>query len=111
MGEKSGVRLSHALYAVAAQASGDKDKLRDALRTYGRSIEEGKPVNEKFQLIDAMSRQMVRNIADRYWTENTGTRTPDDGYTHFWDETATDDSGLSLDNLLDDPAPADKPAE
>lgn len=106
IGEKSGVRLSHALYAVAAQASGDKDKLRDALRTYGHSIEEGKPVNDKFQLIDAMSRQMVRNIADRYWTENTGTRTPDDGYTHFWDETATDDSGLSLDSLLDDSAPA-----
>ncbi len=110
MGEKSGVRLSHALYAVAAQASGDKDKLRDSLRTYGRSIEDGKPVSEQFQLIDAISRQMVRNISDRYWTENTGTRTPEDGFNHFWDETATDDSGLNLDSLLDDSAPAAAPA-
>jgi hypothetical protein len=112
IGEKSGVRLAHALYAVAAQASGDKDKLRDALRTYGHSIAEDKPVNEQYKLIDALARQMVRNIADRYWTENTGIRAADDGFLTFWDETPKDDSGLSLDSLLDDSsAPsADAPA-
>lgn len=32
IGEQKGVRLSHALYAVAAQASGDDAKIRDALK-------------------------------------------------------------------------------
>lgn len=113
IGERSGVRLSHALYAVAAQASGDQTKLRDALRTYGRSIAEDKPVNPDFKLVDALARQMVRNIADRYWTENTGIRAADDGYLTFWDETPKDESGLSLDSLLDDssaaPAASDTP--
>ena len=27
----------------------------------------------------------MQEIADRYWTENTGQRAPDDGYTNFWD--------------------------
>lgn len=105
LGERAGVRLPQALYVIAAQATGDQAKLRDALRTYGRSIEEGKPVNQTYRLVDAIARQMIQNASDRYWTENTGMRTPDDGYNHFWDETATDDSGLSLDNLLDDNAP------
>ena len=104
IGERGGVRLPHALYVIAAQATGDKDKIRDALRTYGRSIEEGKPVNENYRLVDAIARQMIQNASDRYWTENTGMRTPEDGYNHFWDESAADDSGLSLDNLLDDSA-------
>lgn len=105
LGERAGVRLPQALYVIAAQATGDQAKLRDALRTYGRSIEEGKPVNQTYRLVDAIARQMIQNASDRYWTENTGMRTPEDGYNHFWDETATDDSGLSLDNLLDDSAP------
>lgn len=102
IGERGGVRLPQALYVIAAQATGDKDKLRDALRTYGHSIEEGKPVNENYRLVDAIARQMIQNASDRYWTENTGMRTPEDGYNRFWDESAVDDSGLSLDNLLDD---------
>lgn len=105
LGERAGVRLPQALYVIAAQATGDQAKLRDALRTYGRSIEEGKPVNQTYRLVDAIARQMIQNASDRYWTENTGMRTPEDGYNHFWDETASDDSGLSLDNLLDDSAP------
>lgn len=103
-GEKSGVRLSQAIYAVAAQASGDKAKLREAIRTYGQSIGDDKPVNADYKLVDGLARMMVRNISDKYWTENTGQRTPEDGYTHFWDEAAADPTGLKLDNLLDDAA-------
>lgn len=111
LGEKGGVRMAQAIYVLAAQASGDKDKLRDALKTYGQSIADDKPTNPNYQLIDGIVRQLVRNSSDRYWTENTGTRTPEDGYGHFWDETAADTSGLQLDNLLDDgsaPAAGDK---
>ena len=106
IGEREGVRLPHALYVIAAQATGDETKIRDALRTYGRSLGEEKPVNKTYRLVDAIARQMIQNASDRYWTEHTGMRTPEDGYDHFWDESAVDDSGLSLDGLLDD-APAD----
>ena len=64
--------MSHALYAVAAQASGDDNKIRDALRTYHASLAEDKPVNPDYRLIDTMAGMMVRGISDRYWTENTG---------------------------------------
>ena len=102
IGEREGVRLPHALYVIAAQATGDETKIRDALRTYGQSLGEGKPVNKTYRLVDAIARQMIQNASDRYWTEHTGMRTPEDGYDHFWDESAVDDSGLSLDGLLDD---------
>lgn len=89
IGEQKGVRLSHALYAVAAQASGDDAKIRDALRSYAASQAEDKPVNPEFRLIDSMAGQMVQGIADRYWTENTGVRAADDGMSVFWDDQGT----------------------
>lgn len=107
IGEQKGVRLAHALYAVAAQASGDDEKIRDALRSYAASTEEDKPVNPEFKLIDAMAGQMVRSIADRYWTEHTGVRAGDDGMKVFWD-----DQGATGDDELfkDLPAPDSEPA-
>ncbi|MDR9778416.1 hypothetical protein RJJ65_38400, partial [Rhizobium hidalgonense] len=86
IGEREGVRLPHALYIIAAQATGDDTKIRDALRTYGKSLGEDKPVNKTYRLVDAIARQMIQNASDRYWTENTGMRTPQDGYDRFWDE-------------------------
>jgi len=89
IGEQKGVRLAHALNAVAAQASGDDTKIRDALRAYAASRAEDKPVNPEFRLVDGMAGQMVQGIADRYWTENTGVRAADDGMSNFWDDQAT----------------------
>lgn len=99
IGEKKGVRLAHALYAVAAQASGDNEKLRDALRAYDASRADDKPVNEEFRLIDSMAGQMVQGISDRYWTENTGIRTGDGGMRQFWDE---EEDTSELDELFGD---------
>src|SRR5690606_35449323 len=62
IGEQKGVRLSHALYAVAAQASGDDAKLRDALKTFAEARTEEKPVNPQFKLIDSMASIMVGGI-------------------------------------------------
>lgn len=101
IGEQKGVRLSHALYAVAAQASGDDAKIRDALRSYAASKADDKPTNPEFRLIDAMAGQMVQGISDRYWTENTGVRTADDGMSHFWDE-----QGNTADDSLFEEMPA-----
>lgn len=116
LGERGGVRLSHALYAVAAQASGDNARIRDALRSYGQSLGEDKAVNPDYRLLNTMAGLMVRAIADRYWTENTGVRMADDsGYTTFWDETPDDGlGGLGIDLFGDDtstPASDETPIE
>lgn len=98
IGEQKGVRLSHAMYAVAAQASGDDAKIRDALRTFAQARSDEKPVNPQFKLIDSMAGMMVKGISDRYWTEHTGVRTADDGMEHFWDESG---NSSDLDELFE----------
>ena len=100
IGEQKGVRLPHALYAVAAQASGDDNKIRDALRAYAESRADDKPVNPDFRLFDAMAGVMIRGISDRYWTENTGVRTGDGGMSTFWDESGKTSS--ELEDLFND---------
>lgn len=87
--EQKGVRLAFAMNAVAAQASGDDVKLRDALKAYAASRTDEKPINPEFRLFDAMAGQMVQGVADRYWTEHTGVRAGDDGMTVFWDDQGT----------------------
>lgn len=100
IGERTGVRLPHAIYALAAQATGKDDLIRDALRTYGNSIDQKMPINPKYRLFDAMGGELVMGISDRYWTEKTGTRTPDGGLTRFWDEKVTNDLGIDIDDLI-----------
>jgi len=98
IGEQKGVRLPHALYAVAAQASGDDAKIRDALKQFAAARSDEKPVNPQFKLIDSMAASMVQGISDRYWTEHTGKRTGDGGMRQFWDE---QDDSAGLDDLFD----------
>ncbi|TXJ10443.1 MAG: hypothetical protein E6Q25_00690 [Acinetobacter sp.] len=114
IGERTGVRLPHALNVVSAQASGDPARIRDALRSYGQSLGDDKAVNPDFRLVNTMAGLMVRSIADRYWTENTGVRMADDsGYSTFWDAAADDGLGdLGVDLFDDSAAPeSDTPAE
>ena len=99
IGEQKGVRLPHAMYAVAAQASGDDAKIRDALKSFAQARSDEKPVNPQFKLIDSMAELMVKGISDRYWTEHTGTRTADDGMQRFWDDSG---SSSDLDDLFDE---------
>ena len=95
LGERKGVRLSNAVYALAAQASGKDELIRDALRTYGHSLDQNMPVNPKAKLFDAMGGHQVWGIADRYWTDHTGKRAPEDGLTKFWDESDVNQSQLN----------------
>ena len=75
--------------------------LRDALRTYGKTQEQSMPVNAKYRLFDAMGGELVTGIADRYWTEKTGTRTPENGMLQFWDDKPADETGgINVDDLL-----------
>jgi hypothetical protein len=98
LGERKGVRLAHAIYALAAQATGKDDLIRDALRTYGHSVDQNMPVNPKYKLFDAMGGHQVWGIADRYWTDKTGKSAPEDGLTKFWDESDVDTA--KVDDLL-----------
>ena len=52
---------------------------------------------------------MVRGIADRYWTENTGIRATDEGLSTFWDD--KQESSSELDELFDGGDGASAPAE
>ena len=112
LGERSGVRLAHAMNAVSAQASGNSEKIREALRAYAESIGTDKPINPEYRLFDAMAGQMVRAVADRYWTEHTGVRMAEGGLTTFWDDSADDGLGdLGLDLFGDDNTDSSEPVQ
>lgn len=101
LGESKGVRITHAIYAMASVASGDEKRVRDAIKLYGKTVDAEIAVNPEFKLFDKMGGIIVRNVADRYWTENTGTRAPiGTGLTQFWDEKPKDDDTVDVD--LDD---------
>ncbi len=103
IGERKGVRLSHALYTMSAFAKADEEKMRDAFRSYAATEAEGSTfkVNPDFKTFDSMGRLVVQNVSDRYWTEKTGTRTPAGSIGKFWDDKPADmDSGIEIDDLL-----------
>ncbi|WP_374296482.1 hypothetical protein [Acinetobacter sp.] len=61
-------------------------------------------MNPDYRLVNTMAGLMVRSVADRYWTENTGVRMADGGFNTFWDETPDDglvDLGADLFDALD----------
>lgn len=98
-GERTGVRLAHAMYAMAAQAKGDEALMRDALRAFAATQEAAS--NPDYRLIDKMAFQIVQNVSDRYWTEKTGSRTPLGGLGKFWDDKVEhQDEGVEIDDLL-----------
>lgn len=99
IGERAGVRLPHAMYAMAAQAKGDEALIRDAIRMYAASKESAS--NPEYRLVDAMAAQIVQNVSDRYWTEKTGSRTPPGSLGKFWDDKPVQqDDGVQIDDLL-----------
>lgn len=99
IGERSGVRLAHAMYAMAAQAKGDETLLRDSIRAFAAT--QNSASNPNYRLFDKMAFQIVQNVSDRYWTENTGSRTPPGSLGKFWDDKPVQqDDGVQIDDLL-----------
>lgn len=99
LGERKGVRLAHAMYAMAAQAKGDEALMRDAIKMFAATQEAAS--NPDFRLFDRMAFQIVQNVSDRYWTEKTGSRTPPGSLGKFWDDApAQQDEGVQIDDLL-----------
>lgn len=102
IGESKGVRLAHALYATVAATKEDNPHLRDAFKRFAASQNsESFKLNNKYQLFDQMGGAVLLALADRYWTSNTGSRTPEGGLETFWDDQqGARDVGIAIDDLL-----------
>lgn len=102
VGKKEGVRLSYSLYILSAFAKSDNDKLRDGFKQFVATDDEGSnfTVSPQYQLFDKFGEVIIWDVSDRYWTQNTGSRTPAGSLGHFWDEKETDNSGIDLKGIL-----------
>ncbi len=100
IGEKSGVRVAHAMYALSAAGKADEEKLRDGIKRYANVDAEFK-ANPEYKLVDALAGFIVTSLSDRLWTEGTGQRTPPGMLGKFWDETSSSaDMAVDIDDLL-----------
>ena len=98
MGKSKGVRLAYSLWVLSAFAKADDVKLREALKAYAATTDEGSTfvVSPRYKLFDKFGDLVIMGISDRYWTQNTGSRTPAGAMGHFWDEKGID-GGTTLD--------------
>lgn len=95
IGEKAGIRVAHAMYALSASGKADNERMREGIRRYAQVPAEFK-ANPQYKLVDALAGFIVTSLSDRLWTEGTGQRTPPGMLGRFWDE-KTDNSELAVD--------------
>lgn len=96
-GERQGVRLGHAMWALAAYGNGDKEMVKNIIRDFAAAGKTAK-IDPNFKMLDAMAEVMILATSDRLWTEATGTRTPMGGLGTFWDDKPK--SAGNIDDLL-----------
>lgn len=96
-GERQGVRLGHAMWALSAYGNGDKQLTKNIIRDFAAAGRTAK-LDPEFKMMDAMAEQMIIAMSDRLWTEATGTRTPMGGLGTFWDDKPK--SAGNIDDLL-----------
>jgi hypothetical protein len=97
LGERKGVRLGHAMWALAAYGEGNKELTKNIIRDFAAASRTAK-LDPNFKMMDAMAEQMIIAMSDRLWTEATGTRTPMGGLGTFWDDKPK--SAGNIDDLL-----------
>lgn len=95
-GFDNGIRLASALYALAAEGKGDRQRMRKAIREFANADIE---VNERYRMLDAMAKVLITNTSDKMWTRATGKRTPVGGLGTFWDDKQPG-SDVNIDDLL-----------
>jgi len=98
IGERTGVRLPHVMYALAALSVGDTARFRDATKRFA-GVKDFRP-SKDYRLVEEIAAATMVNLSDRYWSENTGTRTPVGGMGKYWDEEAAMPEGVNVDDLL-----------
>lgn len=99
IGEKAGVRLPHAFYAISALGKDDKARLRDGIKRYV-NVKEDFKANPQYRLVDALAGMVIGGLSDKLWTEGVGTRTPPGMLGKFWDEKAEKAEAVDVGDLL-----------
>lgn len=100
IGERSRVRLSHVLHAMAAFAKGDMERVRNVIRKHAETIKQ-RPSRPSHRMIDTIATFNIQALSDRMWTQATGHRTPVGGLGTFWDEKkASNVETVDLEGLL-----------
>jgi len=99
VGERDGVRMVQALQAALYSMQGKEEETKQVIRDHIESKKET-PASAQFKLMDEMATRTIKLISDKLWTQATGQRTPFGKLGTFWDDKASLDSGLDIDDLL-----------
>lgn len=99
MGEKKGVRLSHAIEAIAAGNAGKTQLVREIIKRHVNS-KRTEAASKSELILDTMSDDMILQISDRMWTEATGKRTPLGAVGTFWDEKPKSADAVDIGDIL-----------
>jgi len=83
---------------LSALAVGDTARFRDATKRFA-NVKDYKG-SVQYRLVEGLANATMLNLSDRYWTENTGTRTPVGAMGKYWDEEAAMPEGMNVDDLL-----------
>lgn len=97
VGEKAGVRLAYAIWALSAYGNGDMAMTRRSIREF-RAAADARPVDKNYLILDAVATEIILGISDRMWTEAVGTRTPVGALGTFPDDKPK--SAGNIDDLL-----------
>jgi len=97
---EKGMRVPHALQAVAAENFGRPEKLEEAIASFAEAdatIE----VWDEYRLVDEVAAGVVRFSSDKHWTANYGYRTPQSFFGRMSPERQTENvETMNLDDLL-----------
>ncbi|SFR42975.1 hypothetical protein SAMN04488073_1078 [Marinobacter gudaonensis] len=100
LGVEKGIRVPHALQAVAAETFGRPDKLEEAIATFADSNARV-TVWDDYRLVDEVAADAVQFSSDKYWTANYGYRTPQTFFGKMSPERETENvETMNLDDLL-----------
>jgi len=101
IGEKKGVRLAHALYAMSAYTVSDDKRLREGLQRMAKaSPETGFVASKPFAVFDQIGLWIGTSLSDRLWTESAGTRTPMGALGTFPGDKVEQPEGVDINELL-----------
>lgn len=99
LGMDEGVRLPSALDALVSYNDSNMLRVREIIREHANSVQ-STASNREYRMLDVMAGDLLMELSDRLWTDNTGHRTPIGEYGTFWDDKKEE---VKLDqNLLDE---------
>lgn len=100
LGIEKGMRVPHALQAVAAETFGRPEKLEDAIATFAEA-DATIDVWDEYRLVDEVAAGVIRFSSDKHWSANYGYRTPQAFFGKMSPERQTENvETMSLDGLL-----------